>query len=367
MTALAGLAVAGLGSAQAHAAVQAPAGRPAMAPAGAAASPTLSAARRTSTRAGILARAQAWVDARVPYSGSAYYQGYRTDCSGFVSMAWGLGESHWTGDLDQFGVRITKEELQPGDMLLFHNPADPSRGSHAVLFAGWADQAHTRYTVMEQSGSRGAVKRTAPYAYFSHSSSYVPYRYKNLGGGGGGEGQAGTAFPGAGSFGPGARNAYVTRLGSMLVARGGGRFYREGPGPGWGAADEAATRAFQQAQGWSGGDADGTPGAGTWRLLVEGRGNDIVGGEHGGERPAGRPPEFPGASSFGPGRTNPHVTLLGQQLVSKGFGQAYASGPGPVWSESDRRAVEAFQRAQGWRGADADGYPGAHTWRLLFS
>jgi hypothetical protein len=39
------------------------------------------------TRAQILARAQTWVDAKVPYSQSAYRDGYRTDCSGYVSMA----------------------------------------------------------------------------------------------------------------------------------------------------------------------------------------------------------------------------------------------------------------------------------------
>ncbi|MFJ2780321.1 hypothetical protein ACIO5D_27540, partial [Kitasatospora sp. NPDC087315] len=37
------------------------------------------------------------------------------------------------------------------------------------------------------------------------------------------------AFPGADQFGPGANNACVARLGELLVARGGGRFYNEGP------------------------------------------------------------------------------------------------------------------------------------------
>ena len=40
----------------------------------------------------IIARAQSWVAAQVPYSQSNYYTNqygtYRTDCSGFVSMAW---------------------------------------------------------------------------------------------------------------------------------------------------------------------------------------------------------------------------------------------------------------------------------------
>jgi hypothetical protein len=70
---------------------------------------------------------------------------------------------------------------------------------------------------------------------------------------------------------------------------------------------------------------------------------------------------------FRPGADNAYVNRLGQQLVEKGFGTYYTSGPGSRWGESDRRNVEAFQRAQGWRGGAADGYPGPETWRRLFS
>ncbi len=44
--------------------------------------------------------------------------------------------------------------------------------------------------------------------------------------------------------------------------------------------------------------------------------------------------------------------------MKKGYGKHYVSGPDPRWTEADRRNVEAFQRAQGWRGSAADGYPG---------
>lgn len=53
--------------------------------------------------------------------------------------------------------------------------------------------------------------------------------------------------------------------------------------------------------------------------------------------------------------------------MKKGYGRYYTSGPGPRWTEADRRNVEAFQRAQGWRGAEAEGYPGPETWRRLFA
>jgi peptidoglycan hydrolase-like protein with peptidoglycan-binding domain len=78
-------------------------------------------------------------------------------------------------------------------------------------------------------------------------------------------------------------------------------------------------------------------------------------------------PGFPGLGMFRPGAHNPYVTRLGRQLIKKGFGRHYTGGPGPHWGEPDRRNVEAFQRAQGWDGAEADGYPGPDTWRRLFS
>lgn len=65
------------------------------------------------------------------------------------------------------------------------------------------------------------------------------------------------------------------------------------------------------------------------------------------------------------GAIGPHVTWLGHQLVAHGFGKFYRSGPGPVFTETDRRAVAAFQKSQGWKGSAADGFPGHETLRRL--
>lgn len=78
-------------------------------------------------------------------------------------------------------------------------------------------------------------------------------------------------------------------------------------------------------------------------------------------------PGYPGRGMFRPGAENEFVVRLGERLVKKGFGTFYTSGPGPRWGEEGRRGVEAFQRAQGWRGGAADGFPGPETWRRLFS
>lgn len=76
-------------------------------------------------------------------------------------------------------------------------------------------------------------------------------------------------------------------------------------------------------------------------------------------------------STWAIGSTGDAVTKLGQRLViwakHLGLSAPYSVGPGPEFTETDRAAVAAFQRAQGWTGADADGYPGPETFRRLAS
>ncbi|MFE2507670.1 hypothetical protein ACFXC9_04215 [Streptomyces naganishii] len=220
------------------------------------------------TRTAILARAKKWISAKVPYSMYAFWpDGYRQDCSGFVSMAWNLPRNEWTGSLARYAVRTTKDRLQPGDILLYHNPANPLNGSHVVLFGGWSDHTHTRYLAYEQAPPRTRRKVT-PYAYWSHSSRYVPYRYKGvtraLARANGSPSAAPPprpapapaplpvpGCPGSGVFGPGAENEYLTRLRERLVAKGYGHLCPAGPGPRRSTADRGA--------------ADGHPGPETWR------------------------------------------------------------------------------------------------------
>ncbi len=62
------------------------------------------------------------------------------------------------------------------------------------------------------------------------------------------------------------------------------------------------------------------------------------------------------------------VRWLGRRLKAHGFtkhhdGNGYQ--PGPVFTKFDRANVRDFQRAQGWRGKDADGFPGPETLKRL--
>jgi hypothetical protein len=74
---------------------------------------------------------------------------------------------------------------------------------------------------------------------------------------------------------------------------------------------------------------------------------------------------YPGRFAFDLGSMHPAVTKLGQMLVAKGFGGAYKEGPGVPMGPADVQNCAAFQRSQGWTGADADGYPGPETWKRL--
>ncbi|MGW9155023.1 FG-GAP-like repeat-containing protein, partial [Streptomyces virginiae] len=139
------------------------------------------------SRSEVMARAKTWVDAGVPYSMTSYRTDangrYRTDCSGFVSMAWHLSSSsanNWgetTGTLLEFTSSISKESLKPGDILL--NP-DPGADGHVVIFNGWTNAEHTRYDAYEQAGRVGAVHREIPYPYWSGHGTFSPRRYDKI-------------------------------------------------------------------------------------------------------------------------------------------------------------------------------------------
>lgn len=102
-------------------------------------------------RSEVLADAQSWVDAGVPYSqgrwGSycswdyCYEDGlrgngcYRSDCSGFVSATWGLdapGMNTWGLCDGSVAREISFDELQPGDAVI-------KCDQHVMLFRGWID------------------------------------------------------------------------------------------------------------------------------------------------------------------------------------------------------------------------------------
>ncbi|KYG09250.1 hypothetical protein BE21_19110 [Sorangium cellulosum] len=113
----------------------------------------------------VVSRGWEWVNARVPYCGATNngadgtcggtcvrtgsaanpaWDGYRSDCSGFISWAWQLpapGASTWT--LPRSATAIHGADLAPGDALI--------GGGHAVLFDSWQDQSAGRALILHES------------------------------------------------------------------------------------------------------------------------------------------------------------------------------------------------------------------------
>lgn len=161
-------------------------------------------------------------------------------------------------------------------------------------------------------------------------------------------------------YGYGAEGTHVSQVGKRLVSLGFGKHYKSGPGPKWTDADTLNYSDYQKSLGYKGTaphqEADGVPGETTLKRLL---------GAIPTKTPT--PPKFPGRAYFRPGEKNKYVTLLGQQLVKKGYGSYYKVGPGPEWGDADEKATAAFQRNHKDLAGDADGYPGPLTWKILFS
>ncbi|RKE20454.1 hypothetical protein [Streptomyces sp. TLI_171] len=126
-------------------------------------------------RRAMVERALERAEHKLGYSQGAVTNGYRVDCSGLVSCAWGLpgpGRNTWGLMKSDVSEHISKSELKPGDAMI--------SGDHTVLFGGWVDASHTRYIGIEDSGDAGMVSREIPYPYFHGGSAYQPYRRKGV-------------------------------------------------------------------------------------------------------------------------------------------------------------------------------------------
>lgn len=142
------------------------------------------AAAPTVTRAQVLANAKTWnphTPQRVPYSQSKTHGGYRTDCSGYVSMTLrlpkpgpntvGLASSSNTKRL------ANMSQLQPGDIIIDAIGSNTTR--HVVIFEKWANSSKSSYWAYEQRGGYGTDHRTRTYG-LSAGSEYKPYRPLNI-------------------------------------------------------------------------------------------------------------------------------------------------------------------------------------------
>ncbi|MEV4316276.1 hypothetical protein [Actinocrispum sp. NPDC049592] len=135
------------------------------------------------TRDQVMERARSWLTEEVPYSQTELhtnqYGRYRADCSGYVSMAWGLPGHPMLrdGGLNTFGLAavsypVHHKDLLPGDVLLRSDGTNITR--HVVIFDRWASR--NSYWGFEQAGDSGTTYRVQLYP----QRLYMPRRYVRI-------------------------------------------------------------------------------------------------------------------------------------------------------------------------------------------
>jgi hypothetical protein len=138
-------------------------------------------------RTDVIRKAKNWLTAKngrpVPYSQTARFQGWRPDCSGYVSMAWNTQSNpasnggFSTVSLPNISHRITWNDLRAGDIIGNLGPGTGGDAGHVMIFDKWANSAKTQYWVYEQSGGANkTVHRTHPKTY----NHYLPWRYDTI-------------------------------------------------------------------------------------------------------------------------------------------------------------------------------------------
>jgi peptidoglycan hydrolase-like protein with peptidoglycan-binding domain len=128
--------------------------------------------------------------------------------------------------------------------------------------------------------------------------------------------------------------------------------YGDWPTDYYGDGTKKAMAAFQKKQGWSGSDADGMPGPGTLDKLglpqrLSYRSNKRV---------------YLSKMKKGQGDSD-SVWNVQVALLRKGY--SIPAGPTDYFGDQTIKAVQAFQKKQGWTGSDADGIPGPGTVKAL--
>ncbi len=141
------------------------------------------------TSSEVVQRAQFWIGNPPPngYSQSGDWKDsngkqYRTDCSGYVSMAWHLPSSPNTTALlsPLWTTPVDKSKMAAGDILCA--PAGNGHSSgHAVIFVRWVNTKQDTYAGMEFGFGAAPITRNIPYPYDANDSRhFTPRRYNKL-------------------------------------------------------------------------------------------------------------------------------------------------------------------------------------------
>ncbi|KAK4184634.1 hypothetical protein QBC35DRAFT_46663 [Podospora australis] len=138
------------------------------------------------SRSEIISRGRYWTSRHVPYSQQRTYpdaQGrrYRTDCSGFVSMALHASAPGYnTVSLTSIARSISSSDLKPGDFVGTLGAGTGGDAGHVVLFLSWVGGSRSRYDALECNGSQGCVQSRFSVGWGVGGRTAKPYRYTRV-------------------------------------------------------------------------------------------------------------------------------------------------------------------------------------------
>jgi len=137
----------------------------------------------TTARAQIISRALVWVELGVPYNQGKERDGYRTDCSGFISYAWDLKDANGQSISpdtvalgNNYASDISLDDIQGGDII---NNKRAGNSGHTVLFVSWANDDHTRFMAYEENGGYSKAIQSELTIEYLTNGSFTIKDYEN--------------------------------------------------------------------------------------------------------------------------------------------------------------------------------------------
>jgi len=136
------------------------------------------------SRGTVLTRARHWLRLNVPYNQEASTfdinkgKKFRTDCSGFISMTWGLTSSRNTDTLKDVSKAVAWSKLKAGDMVL--KGTGPWALQHVKLFEKWANAQHTSMWIIEEGATATDMNHKTVTVSWLKSNGYQPRKYNNI-------------------------------------------------------------------------------------------------------------------------------------------------------------------------------------------
>jgi cell wall-associated NlpC family hydrolase len=140
-------------------------------------------------RESVIKRGKKWVKDNVPYDQGKCHKTaakttpddrYRTDCSGFVSMAWALDGSYTTADFarDRKGRwhTIPWGDLEPGDAIVAHT----HDLQHMVLFVKWEGSDRTELKSYESRGEDVGTVANVRRVADMKAAGFHPIRHSHI-------------------------------------------------------------------------------------------------------------------------------------------------------------------------------------------